>query len=82
MTEPPAVYTVEEAADLLRIGRTAAYEAARRGDLPVVRIGRTIRIPRHRLAALLDPQNDEAQAMTPALRETSAARREGHHGPP
>ena len=34
------VYTIEEAAVLLGIGRSVAYEAARRGDIPVLRIGR------------------------------------------
>jgi excisionase family DNA binding protein len=48
------VLTVEEAAALLRIGRTAAYEAARRGDLPAVRIGRSLRVPRHALDELLN----------------------------
>jgi excisionase family DNA binding protein len=50
----PAVLTVPEAARLLRIGRGAAYEAARRGDLPVVRIGRTLRVPRRALMSLLN----------------------------
>jgi excisionase family DNA binding protein len=58
MTEP-LVYTVEEAARLLGIGRTAAYEAARRGELPAVRVGRSVRVPRHRLEALL---NGDGQA--------------------
>jgi excisionase family DNA binding protein len=52
--EPPAVLTVPEAGRLLRIGRGAAYEAARRGELPVVRIGRTLRVPRHALMSLLN----------------------------
>ena len=34
------VYSVEEAGKLLSLGRTRAYEAARRGDLPVLKIGR------------------------------------------
>lgn len=39
------VMTVDELADRLRIGRRAAYEAVRRGEIPgVVRIGRTIRV--------------------------------------
>ena len=39
------VYTVDELAALLRIGRRAAYEAVNRGDVPgVLRIGRTIRV--------------------------------------
>lgn len=64
MTQP-LVLTVEEAAEALRIGRTAAYEAARRGDLPTVRIGRSLRVPRHQLEALLGLENgpgDESRA--------------------
>jgi excisionase family DNA binding protein len=53
LADMPAVLTVEEAAKLLRIGRSAAYEAARRGDIPVIRVGRLLRVPRHRLEALL-----------------------------
>ncbi len=62
-TEPPTslenlplVLTVEEAAAVLRISRAAAYEQARiwresrgRCGLPVVVIGRTLRVPRVRL---------------------------------
>jgi excisionase family DNA binding protein len=49
----PLVLTVEEAAKLLRIGRTAAYEAARRGELPTIRVGRSIRVPRAALDRML-----------------------------
>lgn len=48
--------TVEEAAAVLRIGRTAAYEATRRyratggaEGLPVYKVGGTLRVPRHKL---------------------------------
>ena len=51
------VLTVEEAAAELRIGRTAAYAAVKAGELPVVRIGRTLRVPRHRLDALLNGES-------------------------
>ena len=51
--ELPLVLTVEEAARVLRISRGAAYEAVRTGELPAVRIGRTLRVPRHRIADLL-----------------------------
>ena len=37
--------TVEEAGALLGIGRTAAYEAARRGQLPTRRLGRRLVVP-------------------------------------
>lgn len=34
---------------LLRVGRSKVYEMIARGELPVVRIGRAVRIPRHAL---------------------------------
>jgi excisionase family DNA binding protein len=40
---------VEEAARLLGIGRSAAYEAVRRGEIPSVRIGRRVLVCRHQL---------------------------------
>lgn len=36
------VLSVEEVADLLRIGRNTVYEAANRGDIPHRRIGRRL----------------------------------------
>jgi excisionase family DNA binding protein len=47
-------FTVEEAAELLGVGRGTAYEAARRGELPTVRLGRRLLVPRHALEQLLD----------------------------
>jgi excisionase family DNA binding protein len=38
--------TVEEAAVLLGIGRNSAYQAIARGDLPALRLGRRLLIPR------------------------------------
>ena len=49
------VLTVEEAAEVLRIGRSAAYQAVRAGEIPSLRLGRKIRVPRAALMALLDP---------------------------
>ena len=37
--------SVEEAAQLLGLGRSAAYEAARRGQLPTRRLGRRLVVP-------------------------------------
>lgn len=37
--------SVEEVAPLLGLGRTAAYEAARRGQIPSRRLGRRVVIP-------------------------------------
>ena len=49
----PLALTVPEAAAVLRIGRSAAYEAVDRDELPAVRIGRRLRVPRYALARLL-----------------------------
>jgi excisionase family DNA binding protein len=61
LDELPEVLTVEEAAAVLRIGRGAAYELARqwresggRHGLPVVTLGRSLRVPREALRQLLD----------------------------
>jgi excisionase family DNA binding protein len=40
------VVTVPELAEMLRIGRNAAYELARSGIIPSVKIGKSIRIPK------------------------------------
>lgn len=37
--------SIPEVAKLLSIGRNSAYEAARRGELPIVIIGRRILVP-------------------------------------
>lgn len=37
--------SVEEAASLLGLGRSAAYEAARRGEIPSRKLGRRVIIP-------------------------------------
>ena len=57
--ELPTFVTVEEAASILRIGRTVAYQLARRWEetnggegLPVLRFGRLLRVPRAALEAL------------------------------
>jgi excisionase family DNA binding protein len=52
--EHRATISVEEAAELLGIGRTAAYEAARRGQLPTCRLGRRLLVPVPALIALLN----------------------------
>jgi excisionase family DNA binding protein len=40
-----AALSVVEVADLLGIGRSAAYEAVRRGEIPARRLGRRLLIP-------------------------------------
>jgi excisionase family DNA binding protein len=47
------VLKVREAAAILRVGHNQLYQSVARGELPAVRIGRTIRIPKAALADLL-----------------------------
>jgi excisionase family DNA binding protein len=62
MTDAPLVISVEEAAQLLGIGRGTAYAAAREGTLPglVARIGSRYVISRARLLAALAPAGEES----------------------
>ena len=48
------VLTVEEARRLLRLSRGLMYDALRRNEVPNVRIGRRILIPRAALMRLLE----------------------------
>jgi len=49
MEDKRKTLTITEAAKILGIGRNQAYEAARRGEIPTIKIGRRILVP---LAAL------------------------------
>ena len=40
------VYTIAEVGEMLGLGRNAAYDAAKRGDFPTIKIGKRIRIPK------------------------------------
>lgn len=51
------VFTVEEAAQLLGISRSFAYEAVQRGEIPSMRIGRRILVPKAALNDLLSSAN-------------------------
>lgn len=53
MIDNRLVLTVSEAAKLLRISRASAYQAARTGELPTIRIGRRLLIPRAALERLV-----------------------------
>ena len=46
-------FGIVEAGAKLGLGRNAAYEAARTGDIPTIRIGRRILVPKAAFEALL-----------------------------
>jgi hypothetical protein len=63
------VYTVPEAGGLLGLGRNASYDAAKRGDIPTIRMGRLLLVPKgpfHRLVGAEIP----ALAADPSLGST------------
>jgi len=53
---------VEEAAKLLGIGRNLAYDRVKTGEIPVIKVGRRLLVPRRALEKLLE----QGQPVTPA----------------
>jgi len=49
---------VEEVAKMLGISRNLAYEMARTGQLPTLRFGRRLLVPRHALERMLEQSGD------------------------
>ena len=76
--DPAVVPTVsvEEAGAWLGLGRSAAYVAAGRGELPTLRFGRSLRVPTAKLRRLLgldpEPAVDAEPATVVPLRRTGA----------
>lgn len=60
----PATISITEAAALLGIGRNQAYQAAARGELPVLRLGRRLLVPTAPLRRMLGLVVGEAGAET------------------
>lgn len=52
--EVPLVMSVQELAKVLHIGRNSAYTLVNSGQIRIVRIGKTIRVPRNALTEYLD----------------------------
>jgi excisionase family DNA binding protein len=51
--------SIDQAAVALGIGRSLAYEMARTGQLPVIRLGaKRLRVPRARLYAMLEGETE------------------------
>ena len=61
-TQQRATYAICEAAEILGIGRNQAYEAARRGEIPTIRIGGRILVPKAALDKMLEMVGREGVA--------------------
>ena len=57
---PRLVYEVPEAGAILGLSRNAAYEAAKRGDIPTIRIGKLLRVPVRALERMLEMKDEDA----------------------
>ena len=64
-----ATLTIEQAAQILGVGRSAAYEAARRGEIPTIRIGRRVLVPRAGLDRLLLVSESDTPNLTEGVRD-------------
>jgi hypothetical protein len=54
-TEAPLTLSVPEAGkNYFNLSREGSYDAARRGELPTIRIGRLLRVPVRALEQMLD----------------------------
>lgn len=75
----PDLLTVEEAARAARVGRTKAYSMARewrttggRSGLPVVDLGRTLRVPRRALEEMIGTKLTAASLRAVGVEATNA----------
>jgi excisionase family DNA binding protein len=78
LTGLPAALTVPQAAAILGIGRSHAYQAVKSGDWPteVIRVGRCIRIPAAEILRLADRRG------MPSIQRFPASTQPRHrHGP-
>ena len=54
--------TVDEAAALLGISRTLAYDGVRTGEIPSIRIGRRLLVPRQALERILQAERTNSES--------------------
>lgn len=60
--QEPLLLRPDEVAELLGVSRSKVYEMLAGGRLPRVRVGSSLRVPRHRLLRWIDQRTLEASA--------------------
>jgi excisionase family DNA binding protein len=60
----PLTYTIDEVARALGVNRNSAYQAARVGELPVIKIGRRMLVPKAAFKRMLESASEKS-APTP-----------------
>jgi excisionase family DNA binding protein len=58
----PELLRVSDAAKLLSMSKSKVYEMAEKGEVPVVRIGTSVRIPRRKLLAWVEERTATSHA--------------------
>lgn len=53
--------SIPEAAKVLGISRYSAYEAVRRGDIPILKIGKLRRVPRAQLMRMIEGKDADSK---------------------
>ena len=66
-------YSIPEAAKALGVGRSAAYEAARTGQIPTIRIGKRILVPVAALERLLADSGNDVKSERHSPKEEAVA---------
>jgi excisionase family DNA binding protein len=61
-TQPLTLSVPEAGRKYFNLSREGSYEAARRGELPTIRIGRLLRVPVRALEAMLDRAGSQPAA--------------------
>jgi excisionase family DNA binding protein len=74
--------SVEEAGRLLGISRGLAYALVRQGEIPALRLGRRLVVPRKALQAMLDVDSREARVVEPTPIPSRSTSPRPHPGRP
>jgi hypothetical protein len=59
MDQPKTLTVPEAGRQYFDLGRNASYEAARRGDIPTIRVGRLLRVPVVQMERKLEETGDD-----------------------
>jgi len=63
ITNSPTILTVDQAAKILKMGKTSVYELTQRVDFPAIRDGRKVRIPYEGLMNWIQKNSSNREAI-------------------
>lgn len=62
MASERLLYTIAETAELMGMSRSHVYQAINRGEIPVIHVGRSARVPRAWLTAWVERETTKWEA--------------------